>query len=163
MSYSWSGMGHPPQRSGWVSMMFLALLSCSSSWIFFRWCCLLFLWTRCASDSSNEGLWGVFLHISCSLFSLRLSIVEMRVPSGLCSVLSDGFVGCSPQINGGVISDICRCSFSYNERTVEFLPGNYIYFARPDRPCPPNMLPYGTVPYLCTVRCIDVNSAVLYY
>ena len=30
----------------------------------------------------------------CRLSSLRFSIVQMSVPSGLCSVLCDGFVGC---------------------------------------------------------------------
>ena len=34
---------------------------------------------RCASDSSNGGLLGVLLHMSCSLSSRRFSIVLMRV------------------------------------------------------------------------------------
>ncbi len=49
---------------------------------------------RCASDSSNGGLSGVLLYMSCSLSSLMFSIMHMRVPSGLCSVVCDGFVGC---------------------------------------------------------------------
>ena len=49
---------------------------------------------RCASDSSNGGLLGVLLYMSCNLSSLRFSIVRMRVPSGLCSVVCDGFVVC---------------------------------------------------------------------
>ena len=77
-----------------MSMVFFALLSCSSIWIFLRWCCLLFLWMRCASDSSKVGLLGVLLYMSCSLSSLRFSIVPMWVPSGLCSVICDGFIGC---------------------------------------------------------------------
>ena len=48
----------------------------------------------CASDSSNGGFSGVLLYMSCSLSNLRFSIVQMRVPSGLCSVVCDGFVGC---------------------------------------------------------------------
>jgi hypothetical protein len=54
----------------------------------------LFLWLRCASDSSNCGLLGVLLYMSCSLSILRFSIVQTRVPAGLCSVIFDGFVGC---------------------------------------------------------------------
>ena len=87
-------MGHPPHKSGCVSMMFFALLSCSSLRVFFMWCCLLFLCIRCASDSSNGGLLAVLLYMSCSLSSLRFSIVQVRVPSGMCSVVCDGFVGC---------------------------------------------------------------------
>ena len=49
---------------------------------------------RCASDSSNGGFSGVLSYMSCSLSSLRFSIVLMRVPSGLCSVVCDGLVGC---------------------------------------------------------------------
>ena len=49
---------------------------------------------RFACDSSNGGLSGVFLYMSCSLSSLRFFIVQMRVPFGLCSVVCDGFVGC---------------------------------------------------------------------
>ncbi len=49
---------------------------------------------RCASDSSNGGLLDVLLYMSYSLSSLRLSIVQIRVPSSLCSVVRDGFVGC---------------------------------------------------------------------
>ena len=78
-------MGHPPHRSGCVSMVFFALLSCNSLRIFFWWCCLSFLWVRYASDSSNYGLLAVLLYISCSLSSLRFSIVHMRVSSGMCS------------------------------------------------------------------------------
>ena len=48
---------------------------------------------RCASDSSKGGLLGELLYMSCSLSSLRLSIVQIRAPSGLCSVVCDGFVG----------------------------------------------------------------------
>jgi hypothetical protein len=78
-----------------VSMVFFALLSCSSLRIFFGWCCLSFLWIRCASDSSNGGLLVVLLYISCSLSSLRFSIVQMRVhTSSLCSEVGVGFVGC---------------------------------------------------------------------
>ena len=36
----------------------------------------------------------MLLYMSCSLSSLRFSIMQMRVPSGLCSVVCDGFVGC---------------------------------------------------------------------
>ena len=77
-----------------MSMVFFALLSCSSIWILLRWWCLLFLWMRCASDSSKVGLLGVLLYMSCNLSSRRFSIVVIKVPSGLCSVLCDGFVGC---------------------------------------------------------------------
>ena len=49
---------------------------------------------RCASDSSNGGLFDVLLYMSCSLSSLRFYIVQMRVPFGLCNVVCDGFVGC---------------------------------------------------------------------
>jgi hypothetical protein len=86
---------HPPHTSDCVSMMFFALLSCSSlSRIFFEWCCLLFLWTRYARDASNGELLDVLLYMSCSLSSLRFSTVQMRVPSGLYNVVCDGFVGC---------------------------------------------------------------------
>jgi len=47
----------------------------------------------CASNFSNGGLLAVLLYISCILFSLRLSIVQMGVPFGLCSEVRDGFVG----------------------------------------------------------------------
>ena len=57
-------------------------------------CCLSFLWTRCASDFSNGGLLAALLYISCNLSSLRLSIVQMRVPSGLYSEMCVGFAGC---------------------------------------------------------------------
>ena len=36
----------------------------------------------------------MLLYMSCSLSSLRMSIVHMRVLSGLCSVACDGLVGC---------------------------------------------------------------------
>ncbi len=49
---------------------------------------------RCASDSSKVELLGVLLYMSCSLSSRRFSIVVIKVPSGLCSVLCDEFVGC---------------------------------------------------------------------
>ena len=55
---------------------------------------MLFLWMRCASDSSKGGLLGEMLYMSCSISSLRLSIVQMRVSSGLCSVVCDGIVEC---------------------------------------------------------------------
>ena len=87
-------MGHPLHKSGWMSMMFFALLSNSSRWIFFMWFCLLFLWIRCASDSSKGGLLCELLYMSCSLSSLRLAIMQMRVPSGLCNAVCDRFVGC---------------------------------------------------------------------
>ena len=94
MPNSWYGMGHPPHKSGCVSMMFFALLSRSSPRILFGWCCLSFLWIKCASDSSNGRLLAALLYISRSLSSLRLSIVQMRVPSSLCSKVCVGFVGC---------------------------------------------------------------------
>ena len=93
MSNSWSGMGQPLHRSGCVSMVFFALLSCSSLRIFFGWCCWSFLWMSCASDFSNGGLLPALWYISCSLSSLRLSIVQMNVPSGLCSEVCVGFAG----------------------------------------------------------------------
>ena len=79
---------------GCASIMFFALLCCSSLKIFFGWCCLSFLWMRCASDFSNGGLLAALLYISCSLSSLRLYFVQMRVPSCLCSEVCVGFVGC---------------------------------------------------------------------
>jgi hypothetical protein len=132
VSYSWSGMAHPPQRRGWVSMVFFALLSCSSSWIFLRWCCLLFLWMRCASDSSNGGLLGVLLYMSCSLSSLRFSIVLMRVPSGLCSVLCDGFVGCwvSSYLPVGFMSRSGLIGVVENVRLVDLHPSFVMGFSR---------------------------------
>ena len=75
VSNSWYGMGHSPHRSGFVSMMFFALLSCISLKIFFGWCCLSFVWMSCASNFSNGGLLAALLYISCNLSSLRLSIV----------------------------------------------------------------------------------------
>ncbi len=48
----------------------------------------------CASDFSNGGFLAALLYISCNLSSLRLSIVQMRVPSSLCSEVCVGFVGC---------------------------------------------------------------------
>jgi hypothetical protein len=95
VSNIWSGMGHPPHKSGCGYKMVFALLSCSSLRIFLGWCCLLFLWIRCASDSSNGGLLVVLLYMSCSsLSSIRFSIVHTRVPSGLCSVVCDVFFWC---------------------------------------------------------------------
>ncbi len=47
-----------------------------------------------AIDSSNGGLLAALLYISCSLSSLRLSFVQMRVLSGLSSEVCVGFVGC---------------------------------------------------------------------
>ncbi len=35
----------------------------------------------------------MLLYMSCSLSCLRFSIVQMRIPSGLCSVACDGFIG----------------------------------------------------------------------
>jgi len=67
VSYSLSGMGHPPPRSGCVSVMFFALLSRRSRSIFFGWCCLSDLWMSFARDSSNGGFVGILLYMSCSL------------------------------------------------------------------------------------------------
>ena len=36
----------------------------------------------------------MLLYMSCRLSSLRFSIVQMRVPSGLCRVVCDRLVGC---------------------------------------------------------------------
>ena len=49
---------------------------------------------RFASDFSNDGLLAELLYISCNLSSRRLSIVQMIVPSCLCSEVHVGFVGC---------------------------------------------------------------------
>ena len=48
----------------------------------------------CASDFSNGGLLDALLYISCNLSILRLSILQMRAPFGLCSEVCVGFVGC---------------------------------------------------------------------
>ena len=47
-----------------------------------------------ARDSSNGGFMGILLYMSCSLSNLLFSIVNMVVPSGLCSEVCVGFVGC---------------------------------------------------------------------
>ncbi len=87
-------MGHSPHRSGCVSRIVFALLSCSSLRIYFGWCCLSYLCMSFARDSSNRGLLGMLLYMSCSLSSLMFSIVHMVVPSGLCSAVWVGFDGC---------------------------------------------------------------------
>ena len=66
VSYSLSGMGHPPQRSGCVSVMFFALMSRSSRSIFFGWCCFSCLWMSFNRDSSNGEFVGVLSYMSCS-------------------------------------------------------------------------------------------------
>ncbi len=53
----------------------------------------------------------------------------------------------TPQRKGGGLGDIYRFSFSYDERTVDFLPGRYIYFCPPHPTYPPNTVPYRTVQY----------------
>jgi hypothetical protein len=85
VSYSLSGMGHSPHRRCCVSVMFFALLSRISRSIIFGWCCLSCLWMSFARDSSNGGFMGMVLYMSCSLSNLLFSIVQMVVPSGLCS------------------------------------------------------------------------------
>ena len=45
-------------------------------------------------DSANGGFVSMFLYISCSLSSLRFSILHMVAASGLRRVVCDGFVGC---------------------------------------------------------------------
>ena len=116
--------GPPPHKSGCVSMVFFALLSSSSLWFFFRKFCLLFLCMRCASASSNGGLLDVLLYVSCSLSSLGFSIVQMRVPSGLCSVMCDGFVWCwvSSYLLVGCISSSGLIGVVKNVRLVDLHP-----------------------------------------
>ena len=55
VSYSLSGIGHPPHRSSYVSEAVFALVSWSSLWIFLRLCCVLCLWMSLARDSANGG------------------------------------------------------------------------------------------------------------
>jgi hypothetical protein len=93
LSYSLSGMGHPPHRSGCVSMMFFALLS-RSSLVFFWMVLLSCLWMSFARDSSNDGFVVKLLYMSCSLSDLLFSVVQTVVPFGLCSVVCVGFVEC---------------------------------------------------------------------
>ena len=52
------------------------------------------LWISCTNYFSNGGLLAAWLYISCNLSSLRLSILQMWAPSGLCSEMCVGFVGC---------------------------------------------------------------------
>ena len=94
VSYILPGIGHPPHRSGCVSMMFFDLLSRSFRMIFFGWCCLSCLWMSFARNSSIRGSVGMLYYMSCSLSNLLFSIVQMGVPSGLCNEVCVGFVGC---------------------------------------------------------------------
>jgi hypothetical protein len=84
--------GWPRRLPVWCCL-WLVVLGASSEWELV-WIANCKLCMRCASASSNGGLLGVLLYVSCSLSSLRFSIVQMRVPSVLCSVVCDGFVGC---------------------------------------------------------------------
>ena len=87
---------------------------------------------RCARDSSNGGLLGVLLYMSCSLSSRRFSIVLMRVPSGLCSVLCDGFVGCwvSSYLLVGWMSRSGLIGVVENVRLVDLHPSFVMGFSR---------------------------------
>ena len=91
---------------------------------------MLFLWIRCASDSSNIGLLAVLLYMSCSLSSLRFSIVHMRVPSGLCSVVCDGFDWCwvSSYMLVGLMSRSGLIGVGENDRSVDLHPSFVIGF-----------------------------------
>ena len=79
---------------------------------------------RCASDSSKGGFSGVLLYISCSLSSLRFSIVQVWVPYGLCSVVCDGFVGCwvSSYLLVGWMSRSGLIGVVENDRLVDLHP-----------------------------------------
>jgi hypothetical protein len=63
-------MGHPPHRSGCVSVRFFALMSRSSRSIFFGCCCLSCLCTSFARDSSNGGFVGILFicRVACIIF-----------------------------------------------------------------------------------------------
>ena len=98
-SYSLSGNGHPPQRSGCVSGAVFALLSLGSLWIFLRLCWLLCLCMSLASYSSNGGLVPSCLYMSWSLSSRLLSIEQTVVPSGRRSVVCAYCVGCCASSN----------------------------------------------------------------
>jgi hypothetical protein len=80
--------------SGCVSVMFFVLLSRSSRSIFFGWCYLSCLWMSFARDSLNGGFAGILLYMLCIFSNLMFSIVQMLVPSSLCSEVCVGFVGC---------------------------------------------------------------------
>ncbi len=86
---------------------------------------------RCASDSSNGGFSGVLLYMSCSLSSIRFSIVQMWVPSGLCSVVCDGFVGCwvSLYLLVGWMSRSGLIGVVENVRLVDLYPSVVMRFA----------------------------------
>ncbi len=87
---------------------------------------------RCARDSFNGGLFDVLLYMSCSLSSLRFSIVQMRVPSGMCSVVCDGFVGCwvSSYLLVGWMSRFGLIGVVENVRLVDLHPSFVMGFTR---------------------------------
>ena len=64
VSYSLSGTGHPPHRSGRVSVADFDLVSWSSLWIFLRLCCVLCLCMSLARYSSNNGFVLLCLYMS---------------------------------------------------------------------------------------------------
>ena len=86
---------------------------------------------RCASDSSNGELLGVLLYMSCSLSNLRFSIVQMRGPSGLCSMVCDGFVGCwvSSYLLVGLMSKSGLIGVVENVRLVDLHPSFVMGFS----------------------------------
>ena len=68
--------------------------------------------------------------MSCSLFSLLFSIVQMRVPSGMCSVVCDGFVGCcvSSYLLVGWMSRSGLIGVVENVRLADLHPSLVIWF-----------------------------------
>ncbi len=102
VSYSLTGIGHPPHTRGCVTSLFCALHSRSSLGIFFVWCCLLFRWISVASDSANDGYVTALLYMSWSSSSRLFSMLHMVVPSGLCKVACVCFVGYYVSLYGRV-------------------------------------------------------------
>jgi hypothetical protein len=80
--------------------------------------------------SSNGGCLAVLWYMSCSLSSLRFSIVHMRVSSCVCSVVCDGFVGywVSSYLLVGWISRSGLIGVVENVRLVDLHPSFVIVF-----------------------------------
>jgi hypothetical protein len=69
--------------------------------------------------------------MSCSFSGLRFSIVQMRVPSGLCSVVCDGFVWCwvSSYLLVGWMSKSGLIGVAENVRLVDLHPSFVMGFS----------------------------------
>ena len=93
VSYILNEIGHQSHRSGYVLMAFFALRKQSSRNIGLVLYCLLFLCMSLARDSTNGGFVVVLWYLSWILSHLLMAIMHMMVPSDVCMLMCDCFVG----------------------------------------------------------------------